>query len=163
DAIDPQRLETRKVIGRHPLGQLLDRRPLLLRLDDQLVVNVRDVDDPYDLVAEVNQVTFDCIEDDRPDHVADMAGRIDGRPADVHPHASRNDCLERLFGLGQRVIDSQWHWWLWSEQVRYNSRQTAARSGSTQQGSTRTTASHAMASARPTGPTCSPVLALTLT
>ena len=46
-----ERLEAVEVVGGHPLGQLLDGRAVLLGLDDQLVVDVGDVDDPGHLVA----------------------------------------------------------------------------------------------------------------
>ena len=88
----------------------LTGRPVLLGLDDQLVVDVGDVDDPGDLVAEVDEVALDRVEDDRPDHVADVALRVDRRPADVHAHLAGGDGLERLLGLAQRVIDSQAAW-----------------------------------------------------
>ena len=77
-------LEAVEVIGRHALGQLLDGRAQFPGADDQLVVHVGDVDDQRDLVAEIGQVALDRVEDDRPDHVADVAGLVDRRPADVH-------------------------------------------------------------------------------
>ena len=84
DAVDAERRQAVEVVGRHALGQLLDRRPVFLGLHDQLVVDVGDVHHPGHLVAEVDQVALDRVEDHRPDHVADVAGRVDRRPADVH-------------------------------------------------------------------------------
>ena len=109
DAVDPQGLEAVEIVPGHRFGQVLDGRPVLLGLDDQLVVHVGDVDDPGDLVAEIDEVALDRVEDDRADHVADVALRVDRRAADVHPHLAGSDGLERLLGLGQRVIDSERH------------------------------------------------------
>ena len=86
-----------------------DGRPVFLGLHDQLVVDVGDVDHPRHLVAEVDEVPLDRVEDHRADHVADVAGRIDRRPADVHADLAGLDRLEGLLGLSQRVIDAQRH------------------------------------------------------
>ncbi len=149
DSVDSQRREAIKVIARHVLGQLVHRGAVFLRLDDQLVVNVGDIDHPRRLVAQVDEISLDGVEDDRPDHVPDVAGRINGRPADVHTDLAGLDGLEGLFGLGQCVIDAKGHE---DRKLRH-----------VDIGSINTTAWHTITSWRPTGPRCSPVLALTLT
>ena len=77
--------------------------------DDQLVVDVGDVDDPGHLVAEVGEVALDGVEDDRADHVADVAGLVDRRPADVHADLAGLDVWNGSFLPGQRVVDAQGH------------------------------------------------------
>src|SRR5262249_8328383 len=84
DAGDVELLQAVQVVGRHGVGEVLDRGAQLAGADDQLVVDVGDVDDEGDLVAEVGQEALDGVEDDRPDHVADVAGLVDGGAADVH-------------------------------------------------------------------------------
>ena len=105
----PRACEAVEVVSGHRFGQVLDRRPVLLGLNDQLVVDVGDVDDPGDLIAKIDEVALDRIKDDRADHVPDVAFRVDGGAADVHSDLAGRDCLERLLGLTQRVIDSQGH------------------------------------------------------
>ena len=73
---------------------------LLGRFDDEFVIDIGDVDDEGDLVAEIDEVAFDGVEDDRPDHVAEMARLVDGRPADVHADLAG---LDRLEGFLWRV------------------------------------------------------------
>ena len=109
DAVDPERSQAVEVVAGHALGQLVDRRPVFLGLDDQLVVDVGDVHDPRRLVAQIDEISLDRIEDHRPDHVPDVAGRINRRSADVHPDLAGLDGLEGLFGLGQGVIDAKGH------------------------------------------------------
>src|SRR5208282_2748719 len=96
---DAQRLEAVEIIPGHLLGQLLDRRPVLLGLNDQLVVHVGDVDYPGDTVAEIDEVALDRIKDHRSNHVADVAFRVDRRPANVHADLAGGDRLEGLLGL----------------------------------------------------------------
>ena len=110
DPVDPERLQAVEVVAGDALGQLRDGRSVFLSLHDQLVVDVGDVDDPGHLVAEVDEVALDRVEDHRPDHVADVAGRIDRRAADVHPDLAGLDRLERLLGLTQSVINAQATW-----------------------------------------------------
>ncbi len=109
DAIDPQGGEASKVVFGHLLGQLAHRRSSVLCGDDQLVVDVGDVHHPRHIESEVAEVVLDRIEDDRPDHVADVALRVNRRPADIHSHLAGNHRLERLLGLAQGVVNSQWH------------------------------------------------------
>ena len=82
------------IIGRDALGQLRHGRLEFPGLDDELVVNVGDVDDEGDRVAGIDEIAFDGIEDDGADHVAQMAGLVDRRPAHVHRHLARLDGLE---------------------------------------------------------------------
>src|SRR5262249_24371515 len=82
---------------------------LFLSLNDQLVVHVGDVDDERDLVAAIRQVALDGVEDDRANHVAEVAGLVDGRTADVHTDLTGHDRLEGFLLPGQRVIDAQSH------------------------------------------------------
>ncbi len=109
DPVDPQRRQAIEIIPGHPLGQLQDGRPFLVGLHDQLVIDVGDIHHPRDLVAEIHEVSLDRVEDHRPDHVADVTGRIDRRAADVHPDLAGLDRLEWLLGLTQCVINAQWH------------------------------------------------------
>src|SRR5262249_32720336 len=96
------------------LGQLWDRRALLLCFEDELVVNVGDVDDQRHLVTEISQVTLDCIENHGADHMADMARLVHRWAADIHAHLARLDCLGRLPLPSQRVVNLQWHTYLTS-------------------------------------------------
>src|SRR5205085_1980195 len=73
DAGDVQPPQAVEVVAGHALGQVLHGRAQLPGAHDQLVVHVGDVDDPADLVAEVGQVALDGVEDDRADHVAEVA------------------------------------------------------------------------------------------
>ena len=57
--------------------------PAVVRLGDQLVVDVGDVDDPRHLVARVGQIALDGVEDHRADHVADVARLVDRRAAEI--------------------------------------------------------------------------------
>ncbi len=73
--------------------------PRAVRLGDQLVVHVGDVDHQRDLVAGVGQVALDGVEDHRPDHVADVARLVDRRPAEVDADLAGLDRLEGFFGF----------------------------------------------------------------
>ena len=107
--------------------------------------------------------------------MADVAGRIDRRAADVHADLAGSNRLERLFGLTQSVINAQRHETISTRSVRLV---TSTPMPDTLQGGPRsrqpedytllgvsrsTTAWQEIASPRPIGPTCSPVLALTFT
>ncbi len=109
DAVDIEPFEIAAIVGRDALGEFGDGGFLLGSLDDQLVVHVGDVDDERDLIVEVRQIALDGVEDDGADHVADVAGFVDGRPTYVHAHLARLDRLKLLFLAGQRVIDAQGH------------------------------------------------------
>ena len=84
DAGDVEPLEIADIVLRHPVGQLFHGRVLLAGLDDQLVVDISDIDNESHRVTEVGQVALDGVEDDRSDHVADVARFVDRRPANVH-------------------------------------------------------------------------------
>ena len=99
DRVDAQRREVAHVVGRHLLGERGHRHAARVRLVDQLVVDVGDVDDPGDLVAAVRQVALDRVEDHRPDHVADVARLVDRRPAQIDADLARLDRLEGSFVL----------------------------------------------------------------
>ncbi len=105
----PKAAEASEVVLGNSLGEFLDRGPFLLSLDDELVIDVGDVDDPGDLVAQVDEVPLDGVENDGPDHMADVTAGVNGGAADVHAHRTRANRLERFFGLGQRVIDAKRH------------------------------------------------------
>src|SRR5262249_25095716 len=109
DAGDAQPLEVVLVVGGDALGQLLPIDVLPGGLVDDLVIDVGDVDDEGHLVANVRQVAFDGIEDDRADHVADVAGFVDGRAAQVHADLAGPDGAELFLLPGQRVVDAQGH------------------------------------------------------
>ena len=94
DRVDAHRLEVAHVVGRHLLGQGGHRHAAGFRFVDQLVVDVGDVDDQRDLIAGVDEIAFDRVEDDRPDHVADVAGFVDGRPAKIDADLARRHRLQ---------------------------------------------------------------------
>ncbi len=83
--------------------------PALLRFGDQLVVNVGDVHHQRDLVATVDQVALDGVEDHRSDHVADVARFVNRRAAKINARLAGRDRLERLFGFRERVVNADRH------------------------------------------------------
>ena len=85
DLVDAQRLQVGQVVGRHFFGHLGHGDIASLRFGDQLVIDVRDIDHPGDLIAAVGQIAFDRVEDHRTDHVADVGFAIDGGTAQVDP------------------------------------------------------------------------------
>ena len=109
DAGHAQALQVLHVVGGNPLGQFRDRRLLLLRLEDELVIDIRDIDHQGDPITKVSEKAFDGVEDDRPNHVAQVAGLVNGGPADVHADPPGVDRLERFLLFGQRVIDVKAH------------------------------------------------------
>src|SRR5262249_11853985 len=109
DAGDVQFLEGVEVVRGHALGQVLHGRVQLPRPDNQLVVHVGDVDDEGDLVAQVGEVALDRVEDDRTDHVPDVAGLVDGRAAQVDPALLGLDGPELLLLSAQGAVDAQLH------------------------------------------------------
>ena len=107
DHVDAQGREVVHVVGRHFRGQLRHGNAAAVRLGDQLVVHVGDVHHQRHLVAGVGQVAFHGVEDDRADHVADVAGLVDGRAAEINAHRARLDRLEGLFRSCQGVVDAE--------------------------------------------------------
>ncbi len=107
--VDAHGLEVFEVIVRHLLGEGFDRGSFFSSLVDEFVINVGDVDDPVDRIARVFEISFDRIEDDRPDHVPDMCRLVNRRPAQIHADLAWLDRFKILFCPGQRVVDSQWH------------------------------------------------------
>ncbi len=101
---DSELFEILLVVGGDFFGELLPIFFLLLRLIDDLVVDVGDVNDQGDFISEVSEISLDGIEDDGADHVADVAGFVDRRPADVHADFAGPDRLERLFLASERVV-----------------------------------------------------------
>src|SRR2546427_3556684 len=89
DAGDIQNFQVPAIIRGYALGQLRHSRVLFLRLHDQLVVHIGDVDDKRHLIAKVGQIALDSVEDDRTDHVADVARLVDRRSAQVHADLAR--------------------------------------------------------------------------
>ena len=106
DRVDAQGLDVPHVVGGHLGGQVGHGHVAGVGLGDQLVVHVGDVDHQGHFVAAVDQVAFDGVEDDRPDHVADVAGLIDGRPAEIDADLAGLDGLEGFFGLREGVVDA---------------------------------------------------------
>ena len=109
DPGDSQFSEVVQVVGGDFLGEVLPIFFLLLGLVDDFVVDVGDVDHQGNLIAEVREIALDGIEDDRADHVAEVAWFIDGRSADVDANLVRLDGLERLLLAGESVVSTQGH------------------------------------------------------
>ena len=107
DARDVQAHQALGVIRGDAFGQSRDRGVLFGRLPDQFVIDVGDVHDERNLKAEIAEVALDRVEDDRPDHVPDMAGLVDGWTTQIHADLSRLDGMELLLLPGQRVVDAQ--------------------------------------------------------
>ena len=59
------------------------------------------------LIAGVGQIALDGVEDHRADHVADVAGLVDRRPAEIDADLARPDRLEGFFGTCQGVVDAE--------------------------------------------------------
>ena len=83
DLIDSQAGQILQIVFGVLPGHLRHRDAALARLLDQLVVHVGDVDDPRDVVAGVDQVSLDRVEDHRTHHVADVGSVVHGRAAQV--------------------------------------------------------------------------------
>ena len=107
DRVDAQGLDVVHVVGRHFGGQLRHGHAPGVRFVDQLVVHVGDVYDQRDFVARVDQVSLDGIEDHRSDHVSDVAGLIDRRPAKINSHLAGRDWFEWFFGFAECVVDAE--------------------------------------------------------
>ena len=107
--LDAHRLEVVEVVLSHLLRQGFDGRLLFVRAVDQLVVDIRDVDDPCHLVTAVSQIPLDRVEDDRPDHVPDVSRLVDRRPAQIHLHLPRFDRLKIFLGPCERVVNAKRH------------------------------------------------------
>ena len=80
--------------------------PFLASPVNELVVDVRDIDHPSDIVATISQKSLDRVKDDRADHVSNVCFRVDRWSAQIHAHFARLQRLERLFVLGERVVNS---------------------------------------------------------
>ena len=106
DRVDAHRGEVRFVVGGHFVGDGAHRNPAFLRLGDQFVVDVGDVDDPSRLETGVRQVAFDRVENDRADHMPDVARLVNGRAAEVHADFARRRRLEFFFRSRQRIKNS---------------------------------------------------------
>ena len=109
DGIDAHRLEIVEIIPLDFLGDGGHRRVQFLGPVDDLVVHVGDVDHPRHLVTAVHEIPLDRVEDDRPDHVADVRRLVHRRPAEVHLHLAGLDRLKVFLLPGQRVVNSQRH------------------------------------------------------
>ena len=110
DPGDSQFLEIVQIVGGDFLGELLPIFFLLLGLVDDFVVDVGDIDHQGDLIANIGEIALDRIEDDRADHVAEVAWFIDGRSADVYTDLVGLDGLERLLLASEGIVSTQGHW-----------------------------------------------------
>ena len=91
DRVDAHRGQVAHVVGRHFVGQRGHAHTAAIRFVDQLVVDVGDVDHQRDLVAGIGQIALDRVEDDRPDHVSDVAGLVNRGAAEVDADLARLD------------------------------------------------------------------------
>ena len=107
DLVDAQRPQVRQVVVRHLLGHLGHGNMTPLGFGDELVIHVRDIDHPGDLIAAIGQVAFHRVEDHGPHHVSDVGFAVDGGTAQVNADATGVHRLEGLFLPRQRVIDTQ--------------------------------------------------------
>jgi hypothetical protein len=107
DRIDAQRRQVPLVVGRHLLGKSRHCHPTRVRFVDQLVVDVGDVHDPRYVVARIDEVPLDRVEDHRPDHVANVARLIDRRPAEVHADLAGPDRLKSFFRASERAVNAE--------------------------------------------------------
>ena len=78
----------------------------LLCLSNQLVINVGDIDDPFDLKPTVGQISCDGIEDYRPHHVTNMCLFVNGWPTQIDAHFAGLHRHECLLGPTQCVVNS---------------------------------------------------------
>ena len=98
DDVDAQGGQVVHVVGRHFGRQLRHGHAALVRLGNQLVIHVGDVHYQRNLIAGIGQIALDGVEDHRADHVADVAGFVDRRPAKIDADFARPDRLEGFFG-----------------------------------------------------------------
>jgi hypothetical protein len=106
DGVDAHCGDVAHIIGRHFLGQLAYGNSPLVAFGNELVVHVGDVYHQGDLQAVIDEVTLDGVEDHGADHVADVAGFVDRRTAEVDLHLAGRDGFKGLFALGQRAVDA---------------------------------------------------------
>jgi hypothetical protein len=107
--LDADRADVLAHRGDHLVGELADRDAALDRALDDLVLDVRDVADIRDLVAEHLQPAIDDVERHHHAGMAHVAQVIDRHAAHVHAHLARNDRNE-FFGLaGESVEETQRH------------------------------------------------------
>ena len=97
DGVDAQGLDVPHVVGGHFGGQIGHRHLSGVGFGDQFVVHVGDVDDQSDLVAAIDQISLYCVENDRTDHVSNVARFIDGRATKIYADFARLHGLERFF------------------------------------------------------------------
>ncbi len=92
-------------------GQLLDRLAIVAGGIDDLVVDIGDVAHITHMFRAVGvaQQPVKLVEHDRGATVADMGEIVDGRAADIHPHALGIERLEGLLAAGQRVVEDERH------------------------------------------------------
>ena len=109
DGVDAEQREAVEILGGVLLRQGLHRGVEPFRGVDELVIDVGDICHPRHVEAFEDEVTLDRVEDDRPDHVADVRGLVDGRPAEIHADLSRADRLEELFLLAEGVVNPETH------------------------------------------------------
>jgi hypothetical protein len=76
---------------------------------DDAVIDVCVVDDGQDVIAAVLKVAPEQIPKTVRASVPDMNGCLCGKPASINAHDLRMKGLERLFLLGQRVVNDQRH------------------------------------------------------
>ena len=105
DLIDAECPEVGKVVFGHLSSQFGHGDASSDRALDELVIDVGDVHDPRDVVSVVDEVTFDRIENDGADHVADVSLVVDGWAAEINADAAVVDWDEGLLAPGERVVD----------------------------------------------------------
>ncbi len=89
------------------LGQLADRNAALGRARIDLVVDVGDVADIFDMLlpVEMAEQAKQHVEHDHRPRIADMGEIIDRRPAHIHAHPRRIDRHEIALLARQRIVE----------------------------------------------------------
>ena len=80
---------------------------VFLSTPDDLVINIGNVADVGHRKSAGFQPTHDYIEDHHHPRVANVAIIVNRHPADIHPHLTRHDGLERLLLTGEAIENLQ--------------------------------------------------------
>ncbi len=106
DLVDAQRGQVLVVVGDVFLGHVEHRDAALVCLLDKLIIDVRDVHNPGDVVAVVNKVALDAVEDDWANHVADVSFVVDRRSAQIDADFAGPHGCKRLLAFRESVVDA---------------------------------------------------------
>ena len=78
---------------------------------DDLVIDIGEVLDEFNLISAELEISSDYIEHERAARMADVAIVVDGHAADIHTNGLRLERLKRLFFPCEAVVDRE-HGWL---------------------------------------------------